>query len=66
MIKFKKENLLGEFEYEDFDVNVVSLTLEDQKAMGMVKTCCGKPSNECPKQSRGGSCCGSKKSCPKN
>lgn len=66
MINFKKENILGENEYEDFDVNVATLTLEDQRMLGMLKTCCGKDSSECPKQETGNSCCGSKKSCPKN
>ncbi|WP_297518884.1 hypothetical protein [uncultured Clostridium sp.] len=66
MLEFKKKSLLSEIEYEDYDVNVVKLTTEDQKELGMIKSCCGKATSECPKTNGAGSCCGSKNGCPKN
>lgn len=66
MIEFKKESLLKNTEYEDYDVNVAKLTINDQKELGMIKTCCGKSTEACPKINGAGSCCQSKDGCPKN
>ncbi|WP_297437682.1 hypothetical protein [uncultured Clostridium sp.] len=65
MIQFKEEMLLSETEYEDYDVNVATLTIEDQRELGLIKSCCGSTGG-CSKKSGAGSCCGSKKACPKS
>ena len=65
MIEFKKVSLLSDEEYEDYDVNVATLTLDDQQDLGLIKTCCGTDAKACPKINGAGSCCGSKKGCPK-
>ncbi|MGL4761350.1 MAG: hypothetical protein ACRC6T_05025 [Sarcina sp.] len=61
MLELKKVSLLSETEYEDYDVNVVKLTTDDQKKLGLIKSCCGKAASACPKTSGAGSCCSSKK-----
>lgn len=66
MIQFKHKNLLKENEYEDYDVNVANLTIDDQSNLGLIKTCCGTDVKKCPKVNGAGSCCQSKQGCPKN
>ncbi|MGL4451663.1 MAG: hypothetical protein ACRCTZ_10775 [Sarcina sp.] len=63
MLEIKKNSLLDSIEYEDYDVNVVKLTREEQIELDLIKkSCCGS-TNGCSKERSKGNCCENKGGC---
>lgn len=57
MLEFKKNSLLDDIEYEDYDNNVAKLTDKEKEEFGLVKkSCCGS-NGGCSKSKGVGSCC---------
>lgn len=64
-IDCKKDIIREGYDYEDYDVNVVTLTEEEERELGVVKKQCCKQGGSCSKTKKccesGKSCCGSNK-----
>ena len=57
MLEFKRNSLLDDIEYEDYDKNVVKLTTKEEEEFGLLKKSCCKSSSGCSKSKGMGSCC---------